>query len=440
MYSPLTLLMYPECSPPHVSDQLVECPKCGNKFPLANVLRHGIEDDVRREFNRAYAEKEKGLIADFAKKEKELSRKERELKDVQESLDERIRTQVDAQRTKLKEKALKDAEEEFSARMKEQAEKLQRVQVKLKEAQENEVEVRRLKEEAEEAKREVELTVTRKLDEARGQIRESVAAEEAEKWQAQVKAKEEEISRIKKDLDRAQRVGVSGELAGEVAEKTLEERLRSTFDEDQIDPIGRGKEGADVLQGVHGGGSLLWESKDRYPHWSKEWIPKLKRDRDESKASVGILVSSIGPDGKPLRAPSHEDGVVVCPPWAVIGVASMLRPHLQELARQRRLYAKQATLQAAVYEWVTSEDFKRGVSAILENLGRMQSRVNRAKVNVSKWFRHMGDDVDETMRSLAEFYGSARSHARLPDLPALALNSGPDDPVDLNTDGEEEEG
>jgi hypothetical protein len=423
-----------------VTDQLVECPKCGHKFPLANVLRHGIEEEVREEFDRRYAEKEKSLRLGLSKKEKDIAKRERELKEAKETLDERVEAEVKVERERLKEKALKEAEEELSSRFKDQEEKLQRVQAKLKEAQENELEARKLREEAEEAKREVELTVKRRLEEERGQVREKVVAEEAEKWVAQVKAKEEEIARIKKDLERAQRVGVSGELAGEVAEKTLEERLRSTFDEDRIEPIGRGKEGADVLQTVQGGGSLLWESKDRYPNWSKEWIPKLKRDRDEAKASVGILVSTIGPDGKLLRGPSHEEGVVITPPWAVIGVASMLRPHLQELARQRRLYAKQETLQAAVYAWVTSQDFQRGVAAILENLGRMQTRVNRAKANVSKWFRHMGDDVDETVRSVAEFYGSARSHARLPDLPALALNVGSAEAADSADDDVESGG
>jgi hypothetical protein len=412
------------------------CPKCGHKFPLANVLRHGIEEDVREEFERRYTEKEKSLLLGFSKREKALAKKERELKEVQDTLDERVEAKVKVERERFREKALKEAEEEMSSKFKDQEEKLQRIQAKLKEAQGNELEARKLKEEAEEAKREVELTIKRRVEEERGQVREKVAAEEAEKWEAQVKAKEEEIARIKRDLERAQRVGVSGELAGEVAEKTLEERLRGTFDEDRIESIGRGKEGADVLQGVQGGGSLLWESKDRYPNWSKEWIPKLKRDRDEAKASVGILVSTVGPDGKLLRGPTHEDGVVLTPPWAVVGVASMLRPHLQELARQRRLYAKQETLQAAVYAWVTSQDFQRGIAAILANLTRMQTRVNRAKANVSKWFRHMGDDVDETVRSVAEFYGSARSHARLPDLPALALNAGgtefadtPDDEV-----------
>jgi hypothetical protein len=407
-----------------MTDQLVECPECGHKFPLANVLRHSIEDELRKELERKLAEKEKGLAARIAKKEKDLARRERELKESQESIEDQIAAKLKAEREKLKEKAREEAEEELSGEINEREQKLQRVQAKLKEAQDREAEVRKLKEEAEEKIKETEIIIQRKLEEERTKVREQVSVEEAEKWQTQVKAKEEEITRIKKDLERAQRVGVSGELMGEVAEKTLEERLHSTFEEDYVEPIRRGKEGADVLQGVQGGGSILWESKDRYPNWSKEWLPKLKRDRDEAKAYVAVLVTTVGPDGKPLRGPTQEDGIVLTPPWGVIGVALMLRPHLMELARQRRLYSKQETLQAAVYAWVTSQDFQRGVVAILENLRRMEQRVSRAKVNVIKWFRHMGEDVDLTMRSVAEFYGSAQSHARLPDLPALALNPG----------------
>lgn len=407
-----------------MAEELIECPECGHKFPLANVLRHGIEEEVRKELEKKLQEKERGLAATFSKKEKELSRRERDLKDARKSIDEEIESRLKKERDRLKDLARAEAESEVAVKLREQDDRLKRIQTKLTEAQEKEAELRKLKIEAEEAKRETELTVQRKIDEERNLIREKTSLEVAEQWQAQVKAKEEEIARIRRDLERAQRVGLSGELAGEVAEKTLEERLRSTFEEDRIEPIGRGKEGADVLQVAEGGGSLLWESKDRYPNWSKDWIPKLKRDRDEAKASVAILVTTVGPDGKPLSGPRDEDGVIIAPPWAAVGVASMLRPHLAELARQRRLYAKQESLQAAVYEWVTSTDFQRGITAILENLQRMEGRVSRAKVNVAKWFRHMGEDVDQTTRSVAEFYGSARSHARLPDLPTLALNAG----------------
>lgn len=234
--------------------------------------------------------------------------------------------------------------------------------------QKSELEFRKRSRELDEKEKAMELEMARMLEGERKVVEEKVRTEESERWEDKLRVKDEELTRVKKALDHAQRVGASGELMGEVAERTLEERLREAFDEDGIEPIGRGKAGADVLHSVAGGGSILWESKDRYPSWSKDWVPKLIRDRDEAKASIGILVSTIGPDGKPLRAPQFNDGVVLAPPWAAVGVASLLRPQLAEMARQRRLYDKQETLQAAVYAWVTSQEFQRGIGAIVDNL------------------------------------------------------------------------
>ena len=139
----------------------------------------------------------------------------------------------------------------------------------------------------------------------------------------------------------------------------------AAFPEDDVQPVARGKQGADVLQNLERGGSLLWESKDQYANWSNDWVPKLKRDRDAAKASVGILVTTVGPGSKPVKIPFFDYDVVITPPWAVVGVASMLRPQLAEVARQRRLYGKQESIQAAVYAWVTSEAFHRGIVAVL---------------------------------------------------------------------------
>jgi hypothetical protein len=209
---------------------------------------------------------------------------------------------------------------------------------------------------------------------------------------------------------------------GEVAEQTLEERLRVAFPDDVFEAIGRGKRGGDLLQRAETGGSILWESKDGYSSWSNDWIPKLKRDRDEAKASIGILVTTVGPGSRPVPTPTVEDGVVLTSPGIVVGVASLLRPQFAELVRQRRLYEKKDTIQAAVYSWVTSQDFQRGVAAVVENLQRLQERVTSAKASQVRWFKRMSEDVDHTMVAIGEFYGSAQSHARLPDLSILALD------------------
>ncbi|EQD50925.1 hypothetical protein B1A_13286, partial [mine drainage metagenome] len=199
-----------------------------------------------------------------------------------------------------------------------------------------------------ERERRLELDAKKAVDRERELLVDKVRGEETEKWEGQLREKQTELDRVQQALERAQKAGASGELGGEVAERTLIERLTEAFAEDQISSIGRGKHGADVLQSVERGGTILWESKDRYENWSNEWIPKLKRDRDEGKASVGVLVTTVGPGSAPLRVPTYEDGVVLTPPGLVVGVASLLRPMLGEIVRQRRLYDKQESLQEAV--------------------------------------------------------------------------------------------
>jgi hypothetical protein len=257
----------------------------------------------------------------------------------------------------------------------------------------------------------------------RKEVEDQVRSEEREKYDRQLKAQALELNRTQRILERAQRSGKSGELMGEVAEQILEDRLRTAFPEDKVQPIARGKQGADVIQTIRGGGSLLWESKDHCSTWSNSWIPKLKRDRDAGGASVALLVTTVGPGSKPLKVPTLEDGVVMTPPLAAVGVAALLRPSIIEIARQRRLYGKPESLQAAVYAWVTSQEFQRGVLTVLENLQRLQGQLSSAKHSYALWFKRMEGNVDQSIRSLGDFYVSAQGCAKLPDLPMLALPS-----------------
>lgn len=402
-------------------DQSIVCPKCGTKIQLTDALRHQVEEELRSKLGQEFSKKEKTLSEELEKKEQSLMHREARLKRGEKALDEKVEEEIKGRLEELSKKAQKEAEEKVTIELKERDERLEENKKALEKYRENELELRKKAREFEAKTKEIDLEVERKVDDRGKAIEEKVRSAEAEKWGAKLKTKDEELARIRKQVERAGQAGLSGELAGEVAEITLEERLRQAFEEDQVEPIGRGKIGADILQSVESGGSILWESKTHYTSWSKEWVTKLKRDRDETKASVGVLVSTIGPEGKGVQAPTMVDGIVLAPPWMAVAVASLLRPQLKEIARQRRLFGKQETLQAEVYAWVTSQEFQRGIAAIGENLQRLEREVARAKVNHAKWYKHMEVEVGRTVRSLAEFYGSARGQARLPDLPVFAL-------------------
>jgi hypothetical protein len=374
-----------------------------------------------------------GRLKDFEKRERDLVAKSDDVAERERRLDLQVKELLTAERDSLIEKVRKEETEKWKGKLGEHDELLNRIKVRddrLKAFEKREQELVAKDEALEERERRLGLDAKRALTVERDSLIEKVRQEENERWEPQLREKAAELERVKQALDRAQKAGTSGELAGEVAERTLVERLGDVFEEDQITPTGKGKRGADVLQVVRGGGSILWESKDRYENWSNEWLPKLKRDRDEAKASIGVLVTTVGPGSKPVSSPSYEDGVVLSPSWAVVGVASLLRPLLAENARQRRLYDKQESLQATVYAWVTSQEFRNGIVAMSENLRTLEREVGRAKLNHAKWFKRMEVGVERTVRALGEFYGSAQGQARLPDLPALSLGGSSNPPND----------
>ena len=395
----------------------VTCPKCGERISLTAAVTASIEARLR-----------KRLAAEVEEREREVTKREEKLKTSEKRIEERVdrlvQERFDEQTPKLKERLKREIAEESRGEFEELRNRLHAKEARLKAFETRERELVEKEEGLVDRERRVSLDAKKALEKEREVLIDRVRGEESERWEGQLREKQTELERVQQALERAQKAGVSGELAGEVAERTLLERLTDAFTEDQIGSVGRGKQGADVLQSVQGGGLILWESKDRYENWSNEWIPKLKRDRDEAKASVGVLVTTVGPGSKPVRVPTYEDGVMLSPPGLVVGVASLLRPMLGEIARQRRLYDKQETLQEAVYAWVTSQGFRNGIVAIAENLQSLEREVSRAKVNHAKWFKRMEVGVERTARALGEFYGSAQGQARLPDLPVLALNGG----------------
>ena len=68
--------------------------------------------------------------------------------------------------------------------------------------------------------------------------------------------------------------------------------------------------------------------------WSAQWIPKLKDDMIETRATIAILVSVVLPEG--VNRFSLVDGVWVSDPLSAIPLAAALRQQLVALDRERQ--------------------------------------------------------------------------------------------------------
>jgi hypothetical protein len=141
--------------------------------------------------------------------------------------------------------------------------------------------------------------------------------------------KDKVINDLRASLEVMKRKAEQGsmETQGEVLEQEFEAQLRGFFVHDDIQPVPKGIRGADLIQTVRTPigaecGVLLWETKNTKA-WSNNWIPKLKDDMIEIRASIAILVSVVLPAG--INRFGHMDGVWVSDPLCALPLAAALR-------------------------------------------------------------------------------------------------------------------
>jgi hypothetical protein len=138
-------------------------------------------------------------------------------------------------------------------------------------------------------------------DAERQKIQEEASRRVDEQYQLKLAEKEKQIQDAKKANDELRRKLEQGsqQAQGEVLELQLEELLRSTFPMDQIEPVPKGLNGADIVQRVMSksgrlSGTIIWESK-RTKVFSETWLQKLKDDQRKLTAEIGVLVSETLP-------------------------------------------------------------------------------------------------------------------------------------------------
>ena len=334
----------------------VKCPHCGKGVEVTEALQSQVKEEL-----------ELALRAEFEKK------KDTELLDLQKQLDEQKRKNEEFREQELK--------------LREQARKL------------------------EEDKKDFELEVQRKLDAERKNIEENAHRKATDDFRLKDMEKEKVINDLKKALDEAQRKAGQGsqQLQGEILELDLEETLRSAFPEDEINPVAKGVNGADIAQVVKTSlgtvcGVILWESK-RTKNWSDEWCSKLKTDLRSSKANIPAIVSQALPeeakDGMGVR-----DGVWVCNYTLVVPLAILLRKNLYDVARQKAMSVDRGSKAEALYSFVTSHEFQQQVEALVEVYKEMTEQITKERMVFERSWKSREAQVKRLFTSTAGIVGT----------------------------------
>jgi hypothetical protein len=403
---------------------MITCPNCGHAFEMSDALTGRIREHLRSELLQEVARRE----ADLKKKSESLKELEAQVAKSREALDEEIEARLKERLSEAEKKAAKKAEGQYADQLKELQSALEERDASIKTFREQELDLRRRQRKLEEEKESLALEVARKLDEERDKIREDALRKVSEDHRLKDLEKDKIINDLRASLEVMKRKAEQGsmETQGEVLEQDFEAQLRGFFVHDDIQPVPKGIRGADLIQTVRtpiGGecGVLLWETKNTKA-WSNAWIPKLKDDMIEIRASIAILVSVVLPAG--VNRFGLVDGVWVSDPLCAIPLAAALREQLTAVSRERAASAGKSEKMEALYQYLAGSEFKQKIEGIVEAFGSMQDQLNKERRAMERIWKQREKEIRRVIRNTAGLYGDMQGiiGGQIPAIPALELD------------------
>jgi hypothetical protein len=417
-----------------MADQVIICPHCNREIPLTEAISHQIREQLRKEFD-----------AEVKKKEQEIAQKEQALSKKEKALEEDFAQKLKIETTRLEEEAKKKAEQVIAVELKDLQAQVTEKDQQLVEAQKTELELRKQRRELEEKHKTSELEMARKLDEEREQIRDEAIKTVTEEHQLKDLEKDKKISDMLKQIEELKRKAEQGsqQTQGEVLELELEEILRTNFPLDSVEPVGKGKRGADILQKVHNQsgqycGTIIWESK-RTKGWSDGWIEKLKDDQREAKAEIAVLVTTALP--KEVSNFENMNGVWVTNYPLAVCLASALRVNLIQVSNAKMAAVGKYEKMEVLYSYLSGPEFSQKVEAIVGAFASMKSDLDQEKRAMNKIWSKREKQIERVINNISGMYGDMQGiiGASLPQIKSLELKGLIEDSGSEDLDSEKED-
>lgn len=393
----------------------IQCPKCGTQIDVNEILYHQLEAQMKSKFD--------GEVDEHRKKYKaamdEFKAKEEAFKDQQEKFDEKLRdgvsTQLKVERQKLtdtlKKQILDEQSESMALLQKELAEKSEQV----KELNRSKAEIEQLKRAITEAEEVAKLKAEQMMSERLKEEKEKIHKLVDEQNELKLKEKDKQLEDQKKLIEEMKRKAEQGsmQLQGEVQELAIEEWLSVQFPFDTISEVKKGAFGADCLQIVHtreaqNCGVICYESKNT-KSWSQEWIKKFKSDMVNSKADIGVLVSSVYP--KEMDRMGFVDGVWVCSLEEFKGSVSLLRQSLIATHQATKREENRTDKMSLLYSYLTSNEFNLQLNSIVHGFMNMQEELEKEKRSLMASWKRRQKLIDGVLANTTEMYGSLQGIA-----------------------------
>lgn len=269
-----------------MQNQTIECPKCGNEFPINQALAGPIVEAERNRLQLEMRERSTALSTQEAqlKGERErLEAQQKKLKTEAAELEKLVQNRLEAERAAISASEAKRIEGEFQNRLNSARLEQETQKAKIAQLEGAELEFRKRTTALDEEKRQLELTIARQLDTEREGIRQAAAAIERERSEAALAAKDESLADLGAQLAESRRVELEVRKQREALEgekKSLELEVMRRLDEE------RDRVRATTIKQEEDRNRLKLADKDKVIDDMRKQVEELRRKSEQGSQQL----------------------------------------------------------------------------------------------------------------------------------------------------------
>ena len=393
----------------------ITCPKCGTDIDVNNILATQLKEQYQQKYNQDVAEERKRFqdkLDVFEKQKTLLEEKQRQQEQlIADAVSVKLKHEKALLEKQIKSKLTDENSERLAALEKELNEKSEQV----KELNKARAEIQRINREKNELKESILAESELKLNQLIAEEKEKIKKQEQDKNELKIRELQMQLEVQKKLTDEMTRKQEQGsmQLQGEVQELGIEEWLTNQFPLDTIIEIKKGERGADCIQTVHtrqrqNCGTIYYESK-RTKDFGGTWIEKFKNDIREKGSNVGVLVTEVYPKG--MERMGMVDGIWVCSFDEFKGLCFVLRESIVQLSTVISSQENKGEKMIMLYDFLTSNEFRLQVEAIVEGFTQMQADLNAEKRSIQGHWKKREKQIQKVLLNTNHMYNSIRGIA-----------------------------
>lgn len=397
------------------SEITIKCPECGHEFDISDVLYHQVEHELKLDFDaRLKAERDKYRSqAEALEQQREQLDKARAEQD--EIVSTAIRQQLQQQTQVLEKKLSSAIREEQSSQLKALQQELAQKSEQVKALHKAEADLERLKREKDEVQGKAEADMERLLSQKVNEIRHQIKESEEERSAKMLAERDHLIRQMKEQMDIMKRKAEQGsmQLQGEVQELIIEDWLEANYPLDTIEEIRKGARGGDCIQTINtrsftNAGRIYYESK-RTKAFQPAWIEKFKMDIRDRGADIGVLISEAMPQD--MQRMGYREGIWICSFIEFKGLSNVLRESLISMHRVLSQQEHRGDKMSLVYDFLTSNEFRLQVEAIVEGFTQMQTDLEAEKRAMTSIWKKREKQIAKVLLNTSDMYSSIKGIA-----------------------------